>query len=74
MECDNENVFCTATKTEDGFAVLLTYSDELLTDSLPPVTESMPFGEDISGKKVTVWCIDRETTKSLPSLRKNGHR
>lgn len=72
VECDNENVFCTATKTEDGFAVLLTYSDELLTDSLPPVTESMTFGKDISGKKVTVWCIDRETTNPYRLYEKMG--
>ena len=62
LECDRENLFVTATKKSDGYAVLLTYSNELLTDDLPDREENLRFAEDIAGKKVTIWCIDRENT------------
>ncbi len=72
VECDNENIFCTATKTEEGFSALLTYSNELLTDSLPAVSERLTFGDDISGRQVTVWRIDRETTNPYRLYEKMG--
>lgn len=51
------------TKHEDGkIAVLLSYSAAHFEEDLPDREEEVCFGEDISDKTVTVWCIDREHT------------
>lgn len=46
VENDNKNLFVIPTKSDNGdYAVMLTYALE-------------NFEEDITGNKVTVWCID----------------
>ena len=62
VKADNDCLFVTATKKNDGYALLLTYSNEFLSEDLPEIKEKLTFNEDICGKKVSVWCIDRETT------------
>lgn len=62
-DCDNENVFTVPTKRENGdYALLVSYSSENFKEDIPSVEETVTFDEDISGKTVTVWCIDKETT------------
>ena len=62
-EVDNENVVVIPTKRQDGsYAALLSYSDEFFNENIPTVTEKLIFDEDVSDKKVTVWCIDRDHT------------
>lgn len=61
-EC-GENCFIMPTKNDNGnLAVMVSYCSKNFTEDIPDVTEEMIFGEDIKGKQVTVWCIDKSTT------------
>ena len=57
--CENENIALIPTKTERGYAVLLSYSDETFTEALPVIEETLVLPQP---KEITLWCIDKETT------------
>ncbi|MBP3361075.1 MAG: hypothetical protein J6N52_09505 [Clostridia bacterium] len=62
-EADNENIFVIPTESNDGkYAVLMTYCSENFKENLPEITQEIMFDENINGKKVDVFCIDRQTT------------
>lgn len=70
---DNENVFVIPTKSEDGkYAVLLNYSSDCFEEDIPDIKNELKFDADISGKKVTVWCIDKNTTNPYRLYQKKG--
>ena len=51
------------TRDENGeYMVAVTYSDECFTEDIEAVKEVVSFDENIIGKAVTVWCIDKEHT------------
>ena len=59
-KADRENVFAVSTKDEAGnYSTLLTYCSRNFEENLPEITEELTFAEDIAGKTVTVWCIDK---------------
>jgi len=69
----NENVFTIPTKNENGdYAVLLTYCAEDFDEELVGVEERIEFSEDITGKKITVWCIDRDNVNPYRLYQKMG--
>ena len=71
--CGNENVALVPTKCDDGsYAVLLSYSSEYFEEDLPEIMETVSFDEDITGKTVTVWCIDKQTTNPYRLYQKMG--
>ena len=41
---------------------MLTYCDEYFEESIPEMTEMVDLGDTADGKKITVWCIDKDTT------------
>ena len=55
-----------------GRAVLLTYADENLTDDLPAREETFTFDGDVSGKTVTLCCIDKENTNPYRLWERKG--
>jgi hypothetical protein len=60
---DDENIFVVPTKSQKGdYAVLLSYSSECFEENIPDVKETVTFEADIVGKKVSVWCIDKNNT------------
>lgn len=60
---DIENIFAIPTLKDDGSrAVLLSYSSEYFEEDIPEIEEEICFEGDTSGKRVTVWCIDKEHT------------
>lgn len=62
-ETENQNIFAVPTKGENGnMAVMLTYCDEYFEENIPEITETVDLGDTANGKKVTVWCIDKDTT------------
>lgn len=62
-ESDNKNIYTISTRSADGdYAVLLTYASQKHEKNLPDIKETLCFDEDISAKKVTVWCIDKSST------------
>lgn len=72
-ETDSKNTVLVPTKGENGdLAVLLSYSSEGFEDDLPEITQTIDFATDISGKTVTVWCIDKETTNPYRLYQKLG--
>jgi len=60
---DNDNVFAVSTKNENGcYSTLLTYCSPCFDEDIPNVTEELSYSEDIAGKTVTVYCIDKTHT------------
>jgi xylan 1,4-beta-xylosidase len=72
-ENDRENIFVVPTKNEkEDYAILISYSDEYMTDNLPEIEETVEFEQDISDKTVTIWCIDKEHTNPYRMFEKMG--
>ena len=62
-DAEDGNICLIPTKNAAGeYAVLLAYASEYFREDIPQRTEWLEFEEDLSGKKVTVWCIDKDTT------------
>ncbi len=62
-KADTENLFVIPTKTDaNKAAILLTYSTDSFEEDLPTKQETLSFAENVIGKTVTVWCIDKEHT------------
>ena len=61
------------TKRADGsHAVLLCYGEGNLLMDIEDREETLEFEEDLKGKKVTVWCIDKEHTNPYRYAQKMG--
>ena len=72
-ETKNENIFVIPTKNENNnYSVLLTYSSRKFEENLPEISEELTFEEDVQGKKVTVYCIDKNTTNPYRLYQKKG--
>jgi hypothetical protein len=72
-ETDDENIFVVPTKNEKGdYAVLLSYSSECFEENLPEKQELVSFDEDVKGKTVTVYCIDKTHTNPYRLYEKLG--
>lgn len=75
VECsaDRENVHVVPTRNEKGaYSVMLSYSSEYFEEEIPDVEETLSFAEDLSGKNVTLWCIDRNTTNPYRLFQREG--
>lgn len=73
VENNIEDLYVIPTKSDQGdYAILLTYASECFEENLPQIEETVRFEEDITGKKVTVWCIDKETTNPFRLYEKMG--
>ena len=74
VACENKNIYTTATKNENGdLAVLLTYASKRHDErSVPDIEEMLHFDEDIKGRNVTLWCIDKDTTNPYSLYKKMG--
>ena len=63
FECENNNLHIIPTKDENGnYAVLLSYSGEFFEEDIETLNENLSFEEELVGKTVTVYRIDKETT------------
>ena len=71
-ETDNENIAIIPTRKENGYAVMITYASENFKEDIPAICETVEFAEDITGKTVTVWCIDKNTTNPYRLFEKLG--
>ena len=60
---DNPNINAVATKDDSGsYYVMLSYSSVNFKEDIPEITERILVDRDISGRRVTVWCIDKTHT------------
>ena len=63
VEVEDENISLIPTTDGKGnYSVLLSYSADNGDMNLPEKTEQVVFADDVSGKTVTVFCIDRDNT------------
>jgi len=71
---ENENIYTVPTKDENGnYSVLLTYASKRHDErSVPDITETIHFEENIKGRNVTLWCIDKDTTNPYSLYKKMG--
>ena len=70
---EDKNVFVIPTMDENkNFAVMVSYSNEDLSENLPQREETLFFDEDIIGKTVTLWCIDKNHTNPYRAYEKMG--
>ena len=61
------------TKREDGsYAVLLCYGEGNFLLEAEDREETLVFEEDLKGKKVTIWCIDKEHTNPYRLAERKG--
>jgi len=73
VNCETPNLFVIPTKNDNNdYAVLLTYSADSFEEDLPASQETLSFTEDVIGKTVTVWCIDKEHTNPYRLYQKMG--
>ena len=63
VDGQNENLAVIPTKNEDGaHSVMLSYSSKYFDEDVPEYEESLEFEENLAGKRLLVYCIDKETT------------
>lgn len=73
FNCQNENIMAIPTKDDNGnYSVMLSYSDKNFTEEIPTICEKIKFEDDLSGKKIIVWCIDKENTNPYRLYQKSG--
>ena len=65
-----EMVHAIPTKTETGYAMLVTYCDELFTEELPVIEETVVLPDAV--KEITLWCIDKTHTNPYRVYQENG--
>lgn len=72
-QTENENLFVLPTKDENNnISVMLSYSAPNFEEELAGIEETIDFKDYISGKKVTVWSIDKEHTNPYRLYQKMG--
>jgi len=69
---DDPNLSVVPTKTDKGYAVMLTYASEYFEEDLLPLEETLSFCEDVTGKTATVWAIDGDHTNPYRLFEKMG--
>ncbi len=73
FESDNENLAMIPTKLDNGdYSILFTYAKQHFEEDLEDKVEGFNFDENIAGKRVTVWAIDRENTNPCRLFQKKG--
>lgn len=70
-ETTNENVCVIPTKKDNGFAILLTYADDDLSENPEVISETVQI-DGIDGKRATVYCIDKNHTNPYELFKKMG--
>ena len=70
---EKEDLFVVPTKNDAGnYAVMLSYCAKHFDEDLPTLETAISFDEDITGKTVTVYCIDREHTNPYRAWERAG--
>ena len=72
-ECECPDVNVIPTRSEEGeYAIALCYAGVNFEEDIPDRVEKIVIDEDISGKTVTVWCIDKNTANPYRVYQKMG--
>lgn len=61
-EVQNENLYVISTKNEKSqYAVLMSYSSDKFEQGIKDIYEELSFEENLKGKEITIYCIDKNT-------------
>jgi len=70
---DNKSLAVIPTRDGEGnIALLLSYANKYFTEEVESITEELTFEENLKGKKLTVWCIDKTHTNPYRLFQKKG--
>ena len=62
-EVQNENLYVIPTKNDESqYAVLMSYSGYKFEEDIEDICEELFFEENLAGKELTIYCIDKNTT------------
>ena len=74
-DVDKDDLYVIPTKTSDGaYSVILSYSSRFFDENIPEYEETLSFEEDLTGKSIRIYCIDREHTNPYRVAEKMGVR
>ena len=75
VDGQNENLSVVPTKNDKGeYSVMLAYASKNFEEDIPEYEESVEFEENLSGKRILIYCIDKETTNPFRLAEKMGVR
>ena len=75
FKCTRENVYVIPTKNSDGaYSVMLTYCSKNFRDDIPACEEELFFDEKLFGKRLLIYCIDKEKTNPYRLAERMGIR
>lgn len=75
VDGQNENLSVVPTKNNKGeYSVMLAYASKNFEEDIPEYEESITFEENLSGKRILIYCIDKETTNPFRLAEKMGVR
>jgi hypothetical protein len=70
----DENTFLLPTADKNGkYSIMLTYCSKYFKEDIPEKQETLVLPDEVKGKKVTVYCIDKETTNPYRLYQRNGY-
>ena len=70
----DENTFVLPTTDKNGkLSIMLTYCSKYFKEDIPEKQETLVLPDEVKGKKVTVYCIDKETTNPYRLYQRNGY-
>ncbi|MBR2044075.1 MAG: hypothetical protein IJ946_07025 [Clostridia bacterium] len=70
----DENTFVLPTTDENGkYSIMLTYCSKYFKEDIPEKQETLVLPDEVKGKKVTVYCIDKENTNPYRLYQRNGY-
>lgn len=70
---ETKDLYVVATKSNEGaYSVLASYSSLYFEEDIPEKDETFEFEESIIGKKITVWCIDKNHTNPFRMWERMG--
>ncbi|MBR2044074.1 MAG: hypothetical protein IJ946_07020 [Clostridia bacterium] len=76
LNCDgaDENTFVLPTTDKNGnYSIMLTYCSKYFKEDIPEKQETLVLPDEVKGKKVRVYCIDKETTNPYRLYQRNGY-
>ena len=76
LKCDSadENTFILPTTDKNGkYSIMLTYCSKYFKEDIPEKQETLVLPDEVKGKKISVYCIDKETTNPYRLYQRNGY-
>jgi beta-xylosidase len=70
----DENTFILPTTDKNGkYSIMLTYCSKYFKEDIAERNETLILPDEVKGKKISVYCIDKETTNPYRLYQRNGY-